>query len=50
MSSGVDLPDRIASATEVSQASTMDGIADEDRDLEFDPLANGKRLRLAKVI
>ena len=46
MSSGVDLPDRIAGAAEVSRASTMDGVADEDRDLEFDPLANGKPVEL----
>ena len=46
MSPGVDLPDRIAGAAEVSRTSTMDGIADEDRDLEFDPLANGKPVEL----
>ena len=42
----VDLPDRIAGAAEVSRTSTMDGVADEDRDLEFDPLANGKPMEL----
>ena len=43
MSPGVDLPDRVAGAAEVSRTSTMDGVADEDRDLEFDPLANGNQ-------
>ena len=46
MNPGVDLPDRIADAAEVSRTSTMDGVADEDRDLEFDPLANGKPVEL----
>ena len=46
MSPGVDLPDRIAGAAEVSRTSTMDGVADEDRDLEIDPLANGKPVGL----
>ena len=46
MSSGADLPDRIAGAAEVSRTSTMDGVADEDRDLEFDSLANGKPVEL----
>ena len=46
MSPGVDLPDRIAGAAEVSRTSTIDGVADEDRDLEFDQLANGKPVDL----
>ena len=46
MSPGVDLPDRIAGTAEVSRTSTMDGVADEHRDLEFDPLANGKPVEL----
>ena len=46
MSSAVDLPDRIAGATKVSRVSTMDGVADEDHDLEFDPLANRKPVEL----
>ena len=46
MSSGVDLPDRIAGAAEVSRTSTMDGVANENRDLEFDPLTNGKPVEL----
>ena len=46
MSPGADLPDRIAGAAEVCRTSTMDGVADEDRDLEFDPLTNGKPVEL----
>ena len=46
MSSGVDLPDRMAGAAEASRTTTMDGVADEDRDLEFDPLTNGKPVEL----
>ena len=46
MSSGVDLPDRIAGAAEVSRTSTMDGVADKDRDLEFHSLTNGKPVEL----
>ena len=45
MSPGVDLPDRIAGAAEVSRTSTMDGVADKDQDLEFDPLANEKPVK-----
>ena len=41
MSPGIDLPDRIAGAAEVSRTSTMDGVADEDRDLEFEWEASG---------
>ena len=46
MSPGVNLPDKIAGAAEVSRTSTMDGVADKDRDLEFDPLVNGKPVEL----
>ena len=48
MSSGVDLPDRIAGAAEVSRTSTKTtyGVANKDRDLEFDPLTNGKPVEL----
>ena len=46
MSPGADLPDRIAGAAEVSRTLTVDGVADEDGDLEFDPLANGKPVEL----
>ena len=46
MSPGIDLPDRVAGAAEVSRTSPMDGVADEDRDLEFNPLANGKPVEL----
>ena len=46
MSPGADFPDRIAGAAEVSRTSTVDGVADEDCDLEFDPLANGKPVEL----
>ena len=46
MSPGADIPDRIAGAAEVCRTSTMNGVADEDRDLEFDPLANGKPVEL----
>ena len=46
MSLGADLPDRIAGAAEVCQTSTMDCVADEDRDLEFNPLAYGKPVEL----
>ena len=28
----------------------MDGVADEDRDLEFDPLANGKPVELRSLV
>ena len=46
MSPGTDFPDRIAGAAEVSRTSTVDGVAEEDCDLEFDPLANGKPVEL----
>ena len=46
MSPGADFPDRIAGAAELSRTSTVDGVADEDCDLEFDPLANGKPVKL----
>ena len=46
MRSGVNLPDRIAGAAEVSRASTMYGVANKDSDLEFDPLTNGKPVEL----
>ena len=48
MSSGVDLPDRIAGEAEVSRTSTMDGVAGKDRDLEIDQLANGKPVELER--
>jgi hypothetical protein len=46
MRSGVNLPDRIAGAAEVSRTSTMYGVANKDSDLEFDPLTNGKPVEL----
>ena len=46
MSPGADFPDRIAGAAEVCRTSTMEGIVDEDRDLEVDPLTDGKPVEL----
>ena len=46
MNPGADLPNRIAVAAEVCRTLTVDGVADEDRDLELDPLANGKPVEL----
>ena len=42
MSPGADFPNWIAGAAEVCWTSTVDGVVDEDCDLELDPLANGK--------
>ena len=46
MSPGADLPDRIAGAAEVCRTSTVEGVVDEDRDLEVDMLAYGKPVEL----
>ena len=46
VSPGVDLPDRITGAAEVCRISTVDGVIDEDRNLEVDMLTDGKPIEL----
>ena len=46
VSLGANLPDRIAGAAEVCRTSTMEGVVDEDRDLEVDTLTDGKPVEL----
>jgi len=46
VSPGANLPDRIAVAAEVYRALIMEGIVDEDRDLEVDSLTDGKPMEL----
>ena len=46
VSPGADLSDRIAGAAEVCRTLTMEGVVDEDCDLEFDTLTDGKPVEL----
>ena len=46
MSPGANLPDRIAVAAEVYRALIMEGIVDEDRDLEVDSRCKLQSLRI----
>ena len=46
MNPGADLPDRITGAAEVCRTSTVEGVVDEDRNLEVDTLTDGKPMEL----
>ena len=46
VSPGANLPDGIAGAAEVCRTSTVEGVVDEDRNLEVDPLMDGKPVKL----